>query len=154
MNEDGIHMPAAKYDAIYKSLRQAIEAQEYVYGGTLPSEHQLVAKYDCSRNTVRRAIAQLAEEGYVQSVHGKGVPVHQQTLRKERFRRRLGKPPVAQQKLYDQALQKGACRNARAISPRHTPVSRQDDVTVYGSERQKHCRMLRLQHGIVFYQML
>ena len=68
-------MPAAKYDAIYQSLRHAIEDQEYPYQSTLPSEHQLTQIYDCSRNTVRRAIAELAEQGYVQSVHGKGVLV-------------------------------------------------------------------------------
>ena len=68
-------MPAAKYDAIYESLRKAIEDQEYPYQSTLPSEHQLVQLYDCSRNTVRRAIAELGEQGYVQSVHGKGVLV-------------------------------------------------------------------------------
>ena len=32
-------------------------------------------EYDCSRNTVRRAIGRLAGEGYVQSLHGKGVRV-------------------------------------------------------------------------------
>ena len=64
-------MPAAKYDAIYQSLRQCIETREYQ--GALPSEHQLAARYGCSRNTIRRAVARLAEEGYVQSVHGKGV---------------------------------------------------------------------------------
>ena len=68
-------MPAAKYDAIYESLRQAIENQDYPYQSTLPSEHQLIQIYDCSRNTVRRAIAELGEQGYVQSVHGKGVLV-------------------------------------------------------------------------------
>ncbi|MBR0283053.1 MAG: trehalose operon repressor [Oscillibacter sp.] len=64
-------MPAAKYEAIYERLRQSIEAREYQR--MLPSEHQLTALYGCSRNTIRRAIARLAEEGYVQSVHGKGV---------------------------------------------------------------------------------
>ena len=68
-------MPAAKYDAIYESLRKAIENQEYPYQSTLPSEYQLIKLYDCSRNTVRRAIAELGERGYVQSVHGKGVLV-------------------------------------------------------------------------------
>ena len=68
-------MPAVKYAAIYQSLREAIENQEYAYQSTLPSEHQLIQIYDCSRNTVRRAIAELAEQGYVQSVHGKGVQV-------------------------------------------------------------------------------
>ena len=64
-------MPAAKYEEIYERLLRSIETREYC--GSLPSEHQLTARYGCSRNTVRRAIARLAEEGYVQSVHGKGV---------------------------------------------------------------------------------
>ncbi len=68
-------MPAAKYDAIYKSLREKIESQEYEYQSLLPSEFQLTKIYRCSRNTARRAILQLADEGYVQSIHGKGVRV-------------------------------------------------------------------------------
>lgn len=68
-------MPAMKYDAIYKSLREKIEAQEYEYQNLLPSEFQLTGIYHCSRNTARRAILQLADEGYVQSIHGKGVRV-------------------------------------------------------------------------------
>ena len=32
-------------------------------------------EYGCSRNTVRRAIGRLADEGYVQSLHGKGVRI-------------------------------------------------------------------------------
>lgn len=77
-------MPAAKYEDIYKHLRQSIETREYE--GALPSEHQLTARYGCSRNTVRRAVARLVEEGYAQSVHGKGVlilrrfPVHNQLM--------------------------------------------------------------------------
>ena len=78
-------MPAAKYDAIYRSLRQAIEHEEYPYQSALPSEHQLVQRYDCSRNTVRRAIAELADEGYVQSVHGKGVLVLYQKQEQTQF---------------------------------------------------------------------
>ena len=40
-----------------------------------PSENTLVKEFDCSRNTIRRAIGQLASEGYVQSIHGKGVRI-------------------------------------------------------------------------------
>lgn len=39
----------------------------------LPSEHMLVREYGCSRNTVRRALAELTADGYVQPMHGKGV---------------------------------------------------------------------------------
>lgn len=51
----------------------------------LPSEHQLAAKFSCSRNTARRAISQLAQEGYVQSIHGKGVLVLYQKPPKTEF---------------------------------------------------------------------
>ena len=33
----------------------------------------LVREYGCSRNTVRRALAELTADGYVQPMHGKGV---------------------------------------------------------------------------------
>ena len=68
-------MPAAKYDAIYRDLREEIENQRYEYQSMLPSEHQLIRHYGCSRNTVRRALQQLAEDGYVQIIHGKGAVV-------------------------------------------------------------------------------
>lgn len=66
-------MPRAKYDTIYRDLKEKIEAEQYLYQEMLPSEHVLVAQYGCSRNTVRRALAELAAEGYVQSMQGKGV---------------------------------------------------------------------------------
>ena len=56
-------MPAAKYEAIYLELRQAIEAGEYPK--ELPTEQRLTERFGCSRNTVRRAIERLAEDGYV-----------------------------------------------------------------------------------------
>lgn len=68
-------MPSAKYDTIYKELRRQIEAEEYGFQELLPSEKILTEQFESSRNTVRRAISQLAAEAYVQSVHGKGVVV-------------------------------------------------------------------------------
>ena len=52
-------MPKAKYDEIYAELKAALEKGEYPYGTLLPSENALVNQYDCSRNTVRRALAGL-----------------------------------------------------------------------------------------------
>ncbi len=68
-------MPASKFEDIYKSLKEKILSGTYSKDSMLPSEHQLTTEYACSRNTVRRAIAMLAQEGYVQSMHGKGVQV-------------------------------------------------------------------------------
>ena len=76
-------MPAAKYEDIYQGLRADIEAG--VYPKELPPEHTLSEQYGCSRNTVRRATARLAEEGYVQSVHGRGVFVLHQRPEQTEF---------------------------------------------------------------------
>ena len=74
-------MPKSKFEHIYRDLKEKIESEEYPYMELLPSENQLIEVYDCSRNTVRRAIKMLATEGYVQSQHGVGVrslyrPIH------------------------------------------------------------------------------
>lgn len=68
-------MPKSKFESIYQDLKQKIESQEYPFQELLPSENTMVAIYSCSRNTIRRAVSGLAEQGYVQSLHGKGVRV-------------------------------------------------------------------------------
>ena len=78
-------MPGAKYDEIYRKLREKIEQKEYVYQDLMPSENMLTEMFACSRNTVRRAISQLADEGYVQSIHGKGVRIIYQPRQQSEF---------------------------------------------------------------------
>lgn len=66
-------MPRKKYKDIYTDLKKKIESNEYTYQEMLPSENILIQVYGCSRNTIRRAIGYLVQEGYVQSIQGKGV---------------------------------------------------------------------------------
>lgn len=68
-------MAGTKYDKIYADLKEKIETGEYPLQALLPSEYALIEQYGCARNTLRRAIAQLATLGYVQSLQGKGVRV-------------------------------------------------------------------------------
>ena len=68
-------MPKAKYYSIYRDLKEKIENDEYEYQGIFPSENTLVQEYACSRNTIRRAVAELVADGYVQTSQGKGVRV-------------------------------------------------------------------------------
>ena len=68
-------MPKAKYAEIYKDLKRKIETGEYEFQELLPSENTLVQEYDCSRNTIRRAIGDLVADGYVQTMQGKGVRI-------------------------------------------------------------------------------
>ena len=78
-------MPKAKYEGIYRSIKKRIEAQDYSYQSLLPSENTLIEEYDCSRNTVRRAIAELISDGYVQAMQGRGVRVIYQPVGKTTF---------------------------------------------------------------------
>lgn len=78
-------MPKAKYEGIYHSLKKRIEAQDYPYQSLLPSENTLIEDYACSRNTVRRALAELINDGYVQAMQGRGVRVIYQPVGKTTF---------------------------------------------------------------------
>ncbi len=65
----------ARYDSIYREIRLHIEEGTYPYQSFLPSESALTETFSCSHNTIRRALALLKENGYVQPIHGKGVRV-------------------------------------------------------------------------------
>ncbi len=73
-------MPKAKYEGIYHSIKKRIEAQDYPYQSLLPSENTLIEEYACSRNTVRRALAELVADGYVgicaRTDGGNRIPFH------------------------------------------------------------------------------
>ena len=78
-------MPKAKFDSIYHDLKQRIEAGEYAFQSQLPSENQLTQTYECSRNTIRRALSGLAAIGYVQAMQGRGVRVIYQPVLQNEF---------------------------------------------------------------------
>ena len=78
-------MPKAKFESIYKDLKQKIETDEYHYQDFLPSENTLVTIYNCSRNTIRRALSELIEQGYIQPLHGKGVRIIYQPVDQTAF---------------------------------------------------------------------
>ena len=75
----------ALYDAIFRDIRDNIENGTYPYQSFLPSESQLVQAYGCSHNTLRRALALLRDQGYVQPIHGKGVRVIYQPVERASF---------------------------------------------------------------------
>jgi len=52
-----------------------IEKQTIKKGERLPSEKNLCKQFNASRITIRRAINDLAREGYVEKIHGKGTYV-------------------------------------------------------------------------------
>ncbi len=65
----------AIWQGIYRALREDIVNETYPFQSLLPSESTLVARFSCSHNTLRKALAALADEGLVQPIQGKGVRV-------------------------------------------------------------------------------
>ncbi|MFH5812165.1 trehalose operon repressor [Companilactobacillus sp. FL22-1] len=70
-----------KYLTIYHDLLNDIQIKKYRSGEILPSNQQLVMRYRVSRETVRKAMQLLADEGYIQTIRGKGSLV----LSKKRY---------------------------------------------------------------------
>jgi GntR family transcriptional regulator len=64
--------------SISEQIRTWIQSGKYQPGDRLPSESQLMALFSVSRITIRRALANLSQQGLVQSQHGKGVFVKKQ----------------------------------------------------------------------------
>ncbi|MDL2253803.1 GntR family transcriptional regulator [Ruminococcaceae bacterium OttesenSCG-928-I18] len=65
-------MEKHKYIRLADTIRESIEAEEYPVGKPLPGERELAEKYQCSRQTVRKAIGILCEEKVLKQVHGSG----------------------------------------------------------------------------------
>lgn len=61
-----------KFYDIYLDLKAKIEKFEYATGSLLPSEKSLSEMYGVSRETVRKALNLLLENGYIQKKQGKG----------------------------------------------------------------------------------
>ncbi|MBU7568760.1 trehalose operon repressor [Weissella hellenica] len=64
-----------KYQKIYQDLLKDLHNQVYLPGDFLPSDGKLVMRYKVSRETVRKAVKSLVNDGYVQRLPGKGSVV-------------------------------------------------------------------------------
>ncbi|MDR4935273.1 trehalose operon repressor [Rossellomorea marisflavi] len=61
-----------KYYQIYTDLSDHIQNGTYAPDTILPSENELSDMYDTSRETIRKALTMLAQNGYIQKLRGKG----------------------------------------------------------------------------------
>lgn len=68
-------MAVAKYTEIYTVLRSRIEQGQYGFRDLLPSENALAQEFSVSRNTLRKALDRLSDQGYIQSMQGRGIQV-------------------------------------------------------------------------------
>lgn len=70
----------ARYLEIYQQLKKAIIQEDFPANSFLPSESKIASKFNCSRDTVRKALMQLDEDGYIQKQHGRGSQVLHHSL--------------------------------------------------------------------------
>lgn len=61
-----------KYAKFLNDIKLSIISGELSEGEFIPSENSLVQQYGLSRPTVRKALAELAQEGLIQTIPGKG----------------------------------------------------------------------------------
>ncbi|GAE92097.1 trehalose operon transcriptional repressor [Gracilibacillus boraciitolerans JCM 21714] len=64
-----------KYLVIYQEMVKQIEQGNFHPNQFLPSEHDLTDKFETSRETIRKALNLLAQNGYIQKIRGKGSMV-------------------------------------------------------------------------------
>lgn len=62
-----------KYEKVMIDIIEKIQKEELL--GKLPTEIELATKYDVSKNTIRTALSNLINDGYITSRHGSGYYV-------------------------------------------------------------------------------
>ncbi|MGM9531460.1 GntR family transcriptional regulator [Intestinibacter sp.] len=71
----------AKYQQIVEDIEKDIVNGKYDATKKLPTEEELVAKYEVSRTTIRKAIGILSRKGYIYQVQGSGMFVREAILK-------------------------------------------------------------------------
>ena len=92
------------YLKLSDTLAEQIMDGTLAEGTLLPSERELCQTHGISRTTVRQALQDLSQKGYIKAIHGKGTVVIRPQIRQElrsiysfdEDMRRLGKHPETQ----------------------------------------------------------
>ena len=61
---------ASKYVLVYNDITTRIQSGMYPAGSRLPAENLLIREYGVSRDTLRKALAMLEQDGYIQKARG------------------------------------------------------------------------------------
>jgi GntR family transcriptional regulator len=78
--------PLPAYYRLQEALRGKIEDGHWKPGEAIPSERLITEEYKISVGTVKKALGNLVDEGYLYRVQGKGTFVGRNTLRMESLR--------------------------------------------------------------------
>jgi GntR family transcriptional regulator len=78
--------PIPVYYRLQELVREEIETGKLQPGSMIPTERQLVESYGVSIGTVKKAILNLVNQGYLYRIQGKGTFITGTTLRRESLR--------------------------------------------------------------------
>ncbi|MGD7045803.1 GntR family transcriptional regulator [Jeotgalibacillus proteolyticus] len=73
-----------KYQTLFEDIKSKILSGDYTAGEKIPTESALQELYGVSRHTVRKAILELSNDGFLRSEKGSGTYVSNQYLSKSR----------------------------------------------------------------------
>ncbi|MBF4695044.1 GntR family transcriptional regulator [Fusibacter ferrireducens] len=68
-------MATLKYQQVKKYIIDFMQAEHLKYGDPIPTESELMKRFDVSRHTVRRALSDLVNEGWLYTMQGSGTYV-------------------------------------------------------------------------------
>lgn len=85
MSVDFATLPKPKYKALCQWLIDRISDGTYQFQEKLPSESELCARFHISRQTVRNALQELEESGYIMRSRGSGSFVNKEIRQKEKI---------------------------------------------------------------------
>mgnify|MGYP003422710141 CR=1 FL=1 len=74
-----------KYVEVKRSIIQDINDEVFRVGEMIPSERELIELFDVSRITVRKAVSELENEGYLYKIQGKGTFVKEEQKKQNLF---------------------------------------------------------------------
>jgi GntR family transcriptional regulator len=74
-----------KYNALKNYILEMIDREEYAIDQSIPSERNLIDRFGISRITIRKALDELVNEGYLYRVQGKGTFVKGHDLKQDLF---------------------------------------------------------------------
>lgn len=76
---------AVKYVDVYGRIKADITAGRYATGDFLPTEPELMAEFEVSRTTIRKAIGLLRDDGWVNARQGRGTEVTAPSRREDAY---------------------------------------------------------------------
>lgn len=76
-----------KYETVMNDIKNEILSGVLKQGDKIDSETKLMERFGVSRHTAREAVARLTQEGYIETIHGKGSFVNWEKKESDVFKR-------------------------------------------------------------------